>query len=1691
MRKLLLLALASLAACFGQVSVVMQFPINTDTIGQQYQAQGTMSSSAANITGVSLSFDGGGYGPSLALFGAPPTVWLGAIDATALSVGSHTVTARATDALGNIGFSSTINITVVHSTPTCSHTTVGTGIICEQSFTKTRTSVSPGSSAAVTNASGWTAGQLLVCEAEASVTAGARTQLASGTSAGATTFTVYSSTGFSIGDAVTLSPVNGLGTATPQIPNPEDTVTITNIVGTTFTTSPVTHAHAGGEVIGKWGLHPWLSSYLTNTLGYTWSFWGNINTRATDNDIEQMGVYYTFVPSNTLSSDTITVAHPAGDGNIVQVNCLQYTVPAGTSLAGSASLMGWSGPTDGSTPTGGPAYVNPFAVTPGDLIISIVFSAPVVPTAPFNLRVQDASRPFAMISDNIASGSTSSPQYSTNIDGFFLVALDFHPGGASTAGKSIVLSSQTVTNNSIPGCASNATCTWEWSLHGWGTPSIFEHPIQPFAADLNVYWIATSPPVLLVTSLHETGGTDCQIPFTGKNLISIRRQRIASTSSTGTVICQATDETGLTFFNQTSTYTGISSVVTNNGMTLGGTTAGVATAYTRISTNSFSVTATPPTTAQDQTGMTFQWKFDLGNNTGSLIDSVSSPANDGALSSGSPTYIDTPYQNLVVAIATTVPHPSWGTWYSMRVGGTNVLDCSTSYSQANGSPAVACTWNNVSGPATPTIVSPTSQTTNVTGVGAFGTYTFNLSVIDSSANTASINLAVGAVAYDNNGVVIQSNPKVTQVYGPMIAFGQNPWDYATERGMKALALQIANNPYPTSVAEWTTSAGGTISYPFAGVGPSPGTGCYGSGIQGGTSATLAGNITATTLSIPILHAECLSGLSTLPITDTWIYIGNTGDHIEVVRVKSTSATSGPATLTVDYDGRGLAGAIFLNAQPVLPAQAWGSGTIIGEMKIAGTGTHFITDGLRPLCPAGAPGPPGAVTYSTGTVSGSPGGTTLNGIGTSWTQNIYSGSCPSNPVLVSIGLFNTDCAHNMQVQNYIRVNATHGGGTPFVFWAFITAVAAGNGSITISRPLPSDLDGGGFTYKITAPMYWSTEWSTGGNTYRGLQQALGCESETAAFATFSHDITSLDITIQSGLHISYKSNLNAQSAFGPNFYGTGFANRALGYASGYQPAFDFANSIDEYWVKDPELCGGCGGIPLLQGGGVLGGIADWALNGSTALTALDITPFAASGVSDATRSCNYDDPRDQGYVQAWLAMIALFDTDPTRSTAWATGLLNWVTRDQNCRRKSTDGYGTAGAVQENSWAGSSLWTPSGPALTLINGSKAVTGSGFSPGMCAGQDDGTGTITVIGGLTTATVASGSLLSGVRLFINDTSGTPIAYTFGYRVSGTAVTLAWPYPGSGTHTYTFMSENNNLGGYITSIGASNLDYPDTTVAQGQGNNAMLQKVWACKYNGPTSLTLNRAWDGPSSPPNYFAFSYVVSGFQVQEFMKGVKAYAMNLASQHTNPSISVPYKTLSAQNGQWMATYGVDTNTTGTLGTYYDRVHGNCEPAGAPNSGSLFDGTHENATSASPGCGIMGLNASLGGGVGEFTARVNTAEGYHALAAYFIAQCTISTAACNAARTFVDQYYGAIYGNCSMTSGGGTTFYCDSHYVNTANELSDASIGGYKWDGFFFGMGMAHQWPALRTQGSSAPSSTGPRISYTGRVNTVGGIK
>jgi hypothetical protein len=333
--------------------------------------------------------------------------------------------------------------------------------------------------------------------------------------------------------------------------------------------------------------------------------------------------------------------------------------------------------------------------------------------------------------------------------------------------------------------------------------------------------------------------------------------------------------------------------------------------------------------------------------------------------------------------------------------------------------------------------------------------------------------------------------------------------------------------------------------------------------------------------------------------------------------------------------------------------------------------------------------------------------------------------------------------------------------------------------------------------------------------------------------------------------------------------------------------------------------------------------------------------------------------------------------------------------------------------------------------------------------------------------ATLLTGSVgnpATNFNIVIRDTASNPnYVGFFQFSFKGSTVILAGLWPGaSGTFSFVVQDTSQNGGG-MTAIGADGTD----------ADNVRLIESWACTYNNAGQITLNRPWDdsvtGGSNHPDgeytiYAAGNYgvPVAGYFQQPFMYGIKTKVVSYAASFTPDStVSAGYGTLPPVMGQWFHDVGYDSNT---FGSYYARVNLACEPAvqakrhSDPPDSSVF-------ASINHPCGWGGLAGAYGDGGGEFTERVYSAEAFPAVIEYYRAQCALGRFQCDAARAFGDRVYGAIWGDCSMTAGGGATFYCDSHFVNTSGELSDGSLGAYKWTGFFFGMGMAHQWPAVRT--------------------------
>jgi hypothetical protein len=173
---------------------------------------------------------------------------------------------------------------------------------------------------------------------------------------------------------------------------------------------------------------------------------------------------------------------------------------------------------------------------------------------------------------------------------------------------------------------------------------------------------------------------------------------------------------------------------------------------------------------------------------------------------------------------------------------------------------------------------------------------------------------------------------------------------------------------------------------------------------------------------------------------------------------------------------------------------------------------------------------------------------------------------------------------------------------------------------------------------------------------------------------------------------------------------------------------------------------------------------------------------------------------------------------------------------------------------------------------------------------------------------------------------------------------------------------------------------------------------------------------------------------------MLGIKTTAMKWASQNDDTATASQYATLASAAAEWIRQVGYDPNTQGMN---YGRVFQACEPS--------VVATPVLPTFAfyarTPGCNY-GLDPSA-----IRAARVLTAETSQALRVAYESNPTPDI------KNWADVAYGSIWGYCPYTAPG---YYCDANYVK--DENSDASLAAYKWAGFFFGVGMAHQWPAVR---------------------------
>jgi hypothetical protein len=201
------------------------------------------------------------------------------------------------------------------------------------------------------------------------------------------------------------------------------------------------------------------------------------------------------------------------------------------------------------------------------------------------------------------------------------------------------------------------------------------------------------------------------------------------------------------------------------------------------------------------TGDLGDWEFD-----GNLSDSSGHGLN---MSDSLATYATTPVYP---------PTCSAGNQVSFRAGSPGQLDATAS-SALDGGVGLSYVWQQLAGPAViwsrkirlglPTVGGQTVSQPTITGLVA-GSYTFQLTVKDSSGQSSVCTVNDGAVVTDDHDVVITNLPEVDTLLGPMVRFGANPWPWFDNRHQAEADLQIANMDLYYG-AYWNVADSGTVT----------------------------------------------------------------------------------------------------------------------------------------------------------------------------------------------------------------------------------------------------------------------------------------------------------------------------------------------------------------------------------------------------------------------------------------------------------------------------------------------------------------------------------------------------------------------------------------------------------------------------------------------------------------------------------------------------------------------------------------------------------------------------------------------------------------------------------------------------------------------------------------------------------------
>jgi len=1091
----------------------------------------------------------------------------------------------------------------------------------------------------------------------------------------------------------------------------------------------------------------------------------------------------------------------------------------------------------------------------------------------------------------------------------------------------------------------------EFEMHGWAQSNTISNNIWDMNGIAATALLLPSNTLRIINKRDAVAPSVCDFPLNGYANVLVRVQRDPAHSR---FVCELWNYDDSGYQREILNITGSTSWPYSDGR-FGDANTSVSLGFFRIFSTLLPDGGRPPVTAS--IGDITDLKFD-----GNALDD-SGNGHDVSLPAGA-SFIQTPNQ-VPVSTIRTAGAPAWSNWVSLRAGHAAALDGSASYSLADASSNVSYQWQQLSGPSTLIWSSRSVATPTVSGL-IFGTYRFQLQVTDAAGKTAASNLDVGSVATDDNGVVVQANPAADALFGPMIAFGRNPWQYQDYIALRSAQVR---SPYIKALSppSWINNLSGTIDFkPFYGTSPS--------------QTSLAGNIAAGDMSITVMDATKLD-LSVFP---TIVQISPWGST-EEVRICGASGN----TLSVCFDGRGWRQGLY---NEVAAPQAWGAGATVAQLKTAGHSTSFLND----FCPAG-PGEEGQIYYAAGAVSVAANSNVVTGTGTVWTDPSLAG-------------------------RRIRLSGHHSG-VPFFFFAAISAVNSPT-SITLSRPYPAEADTeGNLTYAIITPgRYIARNWlRTDGSTGQQISPVSSCESDTQMYQAGGDAIANNNTAPQVGQHYAYSSSIWL-SEFGPNYYDEVLAHYASYYRSGYSLFLNNARGIGDYWATMPELDQGYypvtprhAGVTGMLAGAVLDGrVNNWKMIRNLAHSA--VTGEYSGGA--ILTSCDTD-VREDAYGLSWIALAAMFDpvdtgspTDPNQRSYWRAQLDKAYVRDQGC---------LANNVFSQGFYGGNI----GP-LSMTQGSSKVIGSSIPPALC--PVTATGTLTVANGSATATGSGFSADQKIVIKALRFGQSYLFYSTFTNNGSNSITLATPFDGdSGTYSYQIESDLNFLS-FATDI----------------TDHTNLNTFYACQQTDPTTIMLDRPWAGSTGIFNATRSASTYVGYGVTPFLNGIKVLAMRYAALGASKTTSYNYSAMASSVANWILTEGFDSSTGGL---FYARGFYNCEPPGSYKIGCDY-----------------GPNPDS-----KIASRTLSGEAQNAMTVAYQASPTQTNLA------FGDQFYGAQWGK----PGFGNPPYSDGLYLNTLD--SDTAFN-YKWIGFLFGMGMSHQWPAVRLGGVQAPSGGTIQVNVSG---------